>query len=63
MLVFEFRRVRIYSRTVISLLTVIRFWSTSVIGITFIIFFLLIVGKNKYLFIRKWGDIYVIWYL
>lgn len=63
MLVFEFWWVCIYLCMVILLLMVIWFWSMLVIGIMFIIFFLLIVGKNKYLFICKWGDIYVIWYL
>lgn len=52
---FESRRVRTHPRTVTSLSTATRPWSTSATGTTLIIFSLLIVGKNKHLSTRKWG--------
>ena len=60
---FESRRVRTHPRTVTSLSTATRPWSTSATGTTLIIFSLLIVGKNKHLSTRKWGDTSVTWHL
>ncbi len=59
---FESRRVRTHPRTVTSLSTATRPWSTSATGTTLIIFSLLIVGKiNTCPPVN--GDTYVTWHL
>lgn len=59
---FESRRVRTHPRTVTSLSTATRPWSTSATGTTLIIFSVNS-RKNKHLSTRKWGDTYVTWHL